>query len=109
MSEWLVPWTDDGIPHFVPVGAARYQGTEVRWEDRAPFWAWLQWKGMQRGRSALYFVWADGGETYSMFATDLDDMVRKYGVTEYATGWWLPVKRGQNYGVRFVGSDPISR
>lgn len=107
MSEWQVPWTDIGIPHFV---RPEHQECStdfgrtvhaISWRDPEPFHATLTWAGMVSKRSALYFTWVDGPYEFSMFATDLHDMVMSFGVQPVTTGWWKPVKRDGNYGISY--------
>lgn len=73
------------------------------WRSNKQFKTTLFYDGYSRGRSSIKFDFTDpNGKRFSMFATDLDTMIKQgvpikevYGVFEF-------VKRGQNYGIRFV-------
>lgn len=73
------------------------------WRDNEPFSATLTLTRIERGRSAMRFMWRDAetGATYPMFSTDMAGLaMSKDGVTDgKASGQWIVMKRGQNYGI----------
>ena len=114
------------IPHWAPPESDAYD-----WSPADPFKlpeGGLSFRGMQRGRSAAYAVLTLAGEgrlkftledeeglassvRYSMFLTDLDDVLQAEGV---ADGKWcppcgvaIPVKRGQNFGIRRLTDEEL--
>jgi hypothetical protein len=73
------------------------------WKPNAPFKARMQLVSYSRGRSAANFnVEDEHGRKYTIFLTDMVDILQKCGIVK---GWteeliWSFGKRGQNYGVR---------
>lgn len=72
------------------------------WRPNEPFHATLDLVDMERGRSAARFIWNHGATRtrYPMFMAGMLD-IAKNTVIDYGavTGWWIVVKRGQNYGI----------
>ena len=78
---------------------------EATWQDNRVFFATMTVMSMSRGRSAAYFHLRDGaGKTYTMFMTDMVDMVKRARLIEKGTvnGRWTFQKRGKNFGVKLV-------
>jgi hypothetical protein len=75
------------------------------WRDNKPFHLCLSLADMYSGRSAKGVIWRhEDGRTFPMFVVDLLDMLQhcvlSYGV---AVGYWAVRKRGQNYGLVYLG------
>lgn len=114
------------IPHWAPPESNAYD-----WSPADPFKlpeGGLSFRGMQRGRSAAYAVLTLAGEgrlkftledeenlassvRYSMFLTDLEDVLQNEGIVG---GKWrppcgvaIPVKRGQNFGIRRLTDEEL--
>ncbi len=71
------------------------------------FYAIMRLDGMYSGRSAKGLVWIDDMEhRYQMFVADLVKMLQAWKVDALdMRGWWIPCKRGANFGVRYVRPD----
>jgi hypothetical protein len=71
----------------------------IEWRDNTQFEGKLKLIGMERGRSAVYFLLEDeAGNHYTMFSVDILGMlVAKEIVFE---GTFEFCKRGMNYGVK---------
>lgn len=76
----------------------------VVWKPNTQFNTTLFYEGFGRGRSSIKFEFKDSaGKRFYMFATDLNALI-KHGVPiNEVNGVFEFVKRGQNYGIRFVG------
>jgi hypothetical protein len=83
----------------------------VDWVDNEPFKAILLWDGFSRGRSAAYTTWTDGIQhIYPMFLSELDEIMRigvvapsLDGSPVRVSGTWKVRKRGQNFGIQYIG------
>lgn len=81
------------------------------WRDNQPFYGTLVLADTERGRSAAQFTWAGTGSltgtSYPMFITDAADLMMSADGVRNATvtGWWIVVKRGQNYGLMRLRRD----
>lgn len=63
----------------------------------------LHYKGYGRGRSAVTFYWIDdNGHEYPMFIKDVDELLREDIGVSRIHAIWTYVKRGQNYGIKFI-------
>ncbi len=85
---------------------ARRSDEDTRWEPNEEFAATLRLVGTTRGRSAAYFRWVDdhSGRTYPMFMSSLAELLLSDVVVRgVASGRWVGVKRGENYGIAWVG------
>ena len=102
----LQEWAGYG---FAP-GEKSYGDDRDEWRDNQPFSATLVLTGTQRGRSAMRFMWRseDTGHSFPMFAIDMAALaMSKPGVSGgRASGQWIVMKRGQNYGIaRYEGDQ----
>lgn len=86
-----------------------YQSDNGTWSDQyvwrlnKQFKTTLFYDGYSRGRSSIKFDFTDSdGKKFSMFAIDLDAMIKQGVPIKEAHGVFEFVKRGQNYGIRFV-------
>lgn len=78
-----------------------YGGDE--WRPNKPFECTLQYEGFSRGRSSAGFAFKDqDGHSYWMFMTDMDDLIRAGARPLEVRGTFEFVKRGQNYGIKFL-------
>jgi hypothetical protein len=64
--------------------------------------------GQQRGRSAAFFLLCGGGgagtDSYPMFMSDATEMMKTATIVQgTVTGRWTIVKKGQNYGLKYLG------
>lgn len=63
----------------------------------------LHYKGYGRGRSAVTFHWEDNdGHGYPMFIKDVDELLRQDIGTSSIHAIFTYVKRGANYGIKFL-------
>lgn len=63
----------------------------------------LHYEDYGRGRSAVTFYWVDDdGHEYPMFITDVDELLRQDMGTSSVHAIFTYVKRGQNYGIKFL-------
>jgi len=97
-NDELQEWAGYGFGNGESYGDDRYE-----WRDNTPFQATLILTGTERGRSAMRFLWADEttGKRFPMFATDMAALaMSQEGVAAgKASGQWLVMKRGANYGI----------
>lgn len=97
------PWEE--VPHWeewpVKKTMQAYPEREVFWEPNEPFEATLTLIHLERGRSAARFWWESTESTlYPMFGQSLVEMLGKLTLDRgTATGTWIAVKRGANYGI----------
>ena len=63
----------------------------------------LHYKGFGRGRSAVTFYWVDDdGHKYPMFIKDVDELLRQDIGASSIHAIFTYVKRGNNYGIKFL-------
>lgn len=63
----------------------------------------LHYQGYGRGRSAVTFYWVDDdGHKYPMFLRDVDELLRQDIGTSSIHAIFTYVKRGANYGIKFL-------
>jgi hypothetical protein len=78
----------------------------AEWRPRDPFRATLTLVDLKRHRAMQMFYWQDqDGRTFPMFPHDLRDLILSGAMILDATvkGQWRGIKRGENYGVCWVG------
>jgi hypothetical protein len=93
------------IPFNVKGDLMSYEYHGAIMKDNFEFSDTLTYNGYGRGRSAasLYFTDAKG-ITYSMFLSDFDDLMKtKKLIGDQVSGKWTFVKKGSNYGIKFLG------
>jgi hypothetical protein len=88
-------------------GEIQSENWKAEWRDNVPFTAELVLTGTARGRSAMRFLWKSTatGHAFPMFATDMAALAMSAeGVCGgVASGQWIVMKRGENYGIaRYV-------
>jgi hypothetical protein len=108
--KFQVPHYPDGsIPDYVSLGATHsgYSTDDPRlaltWRDPEPFEAVLKFTCFSRGRSAAHaLMYSETGARYTVFLTDLSEMIKDQRWCGGIAGRFIPCKRGQNYGVRLA-------
>lgn len=79
-----------------------WYGTEV-WKPNEEVELTLHYDHYTRGRSSVTFYWKDdAGHSYPMFLNDLDNILTQDVCASPIHGIFTYVKRGANYGIRFV-------
>lgn len=86
-----------------------YNGEEVVkevnevWKPNKEVELTLHYQGYGRGRSAVTFYWVDDdGHKYPMFIKDVDELLRQDIGTSSIHAIFTYVKRGANYGIKFL-------
>lgn len=98
MYKGQIPFDQQDRPVAYPGGRA-----SLVWKDNRPFTATLEFKRFERGRSAAHAIYAkqdDQRWEVTMFLSDLEDLINHGKPLSYLFGYFIFVKRGQNYGVR---------
>ena len=86
----------------------RAKTEEVCWQQPEPFIATMTLDTLERGRSAKFLTVTDGlGVKYCLFVVDLLAALKAAGCEKGGVihGYWEFCKRGQNFGIRYVGSE----
>ena len=79
------------------------KGSNEVWKPNTEVELTLHYKGYGRGRSAVTFYWADDdGHKYPMFIKDVDELLRQDIGTSSIHAIFTYVKRGANYGIKFL-------
>jgi hypothetical protein len=80
-----------------------YSGRKEVWKPNEEIELTLHYDGYGRGRSAVTFYWKDdNGHKYPMFIKDVDELLRQDMGTSSVRGIFTYVKRGANYGIKFL-------
>ncbi len=80
-----------------------YSGKKEVWKPNEEVELTLHYNGYGRGRSAVTFYWKDDdGHQYPMFIKDVDELLRQDMGTSSVHGIFTYVKRGANYGIKFL-------
>lgn len=80
-----------------------YSGKKEVWKPNEEVELTLHYNGYGRGRSAVTFYWKDdNGHQYPMFIKDVDELLRQDMGTSSVHGIFTYVKRGANYGIKFL-------
>lgn len=80
-----------------------YPGRKEMWKPNEEIELTLHYNGYGRGRSAVTFYWKDDeGHQYPMFIKDVDELLRQDMGVSSVHGIFTYVKRGANYGIRFL-------
>ncbi len=80
-----------------------YSGRKEVWKPNEEIELTLHYDGYGRGRSAVTFYWKDdNGHKYPMFIKDVDELLRQDMGTSSVHGIFTYVKRGANYGIKFL-------
>jgi len=106
---YLIPFDQDGslMPYSKPEWCRPANVPRAaEWRPRDPFPAVLTLVDLKRHRTSHMFYWHDQDRRiFPMFPQDLRDLILAGGVIEKCSvaGLWRGVKRGENYGVQWVG------
>lgn len=85
------------------IAAKTAWGKEEVWRPNEEVELTLHYKGYGRGRSAVTFYWVDQNEhEYPMFIKDVDELLKLDMGTSSVHAVFTYVKRGQNYGIKFL-------
>jgi len=80
-----------------------YSGRKEVWKPNEEIELTLHYNGYGRGRSAVTFYWKDdNNHQYPMFIKDVDELLRQDMGTSSVHGIFTYVKRGANYGIKFL-------
>ena len=80
-----------------------YSGRKEVWKPNEEIELTLHYNGYGRGRSAFTFYWKDdNNHQYPMFIKDVDELLRQDMGTSSVHGIFTYVKRGANYGIKFL-------
>lgn len=93
------------VPYCTRTGKLlSYPGYEPEWRDATPFRATLVFVEFERGRSAAHAIFEDNltKQRYPMFLADLAAAVKHLYLGQLV-GEFGYAKRGQNFGVKFIG------
>ena len=73
------------------------------WKPNEEIELTLHYNDYSRGRSSVTFYWVDDdGHTYPMFIKDVDELLRRDIGTSCIHAIFTYVKRGANYGIKFL-------
>ena len=103
LQEWSWNNLTDSERERVYNGEEVVKGSNEVWKPNKEVELTLHYKGYGRGRSAVTFYWADDdGHKYPMFIKDVDELVRQDIGTSSIHAIFTYVKRGANYGIKFL-------
>ena len=103
LQEWS--WNDltDSERERVYSGEEVVKGSNEVWKPNMEVELTLHYQGYGRGRSAVTFYWVDDdGHKYPMFLKDVDELLRQDIGTSSIHAIFTYVKRGANYGIKFL-------
>ena len=98
-------WNDltDSERERVCNGEEVVKGSNEVWKPNKEVELTLHYQGYGRGRSAVTFYWVDDdGHKYPMFIKDVDELLRQDIGTSSIHAIFTYVKRGNNYGIKFL-------
>ena len=103
LQEWSWNNLTDSERERVYNGEEVVKGSNEVWKPNKEVELTLHYKGYGRGRSAVTFYWADDdGHKYPMFIKDVDELLRQDIGTSSIHAIFTYVKRGANYGIKFL-------
>lgn len=103
LQEWSWNNLTDSERERVYNGEEVVKGTNEVWKPNKEVELTLHYKGYGRGRSAVTFYWVDDdGHRYPMFIKDVDELLRQDIGTSSIHAIFTYVKRGANYGIKFL-------
>ena len=103
LQEWSWNNLTDSERERVYNGEEVVKGVNEVWKPNKEVELTLHYKGYGRGRSAVTFYWVDDdGHKYPMFIKDVDELLRQDIGTSSIHAIFTYVKRGANYGIRFL-------
>ena len=103
LQEWSWNNLTDSERERVYNGEEVVKGVNEVWKPNKEVELTLHYKGYGRGRSAVTFYWVDDdGHKYPMFIKDVDELLRQDIGTSSIHAIFTYVKRGANYGIKFL-------
>ena len=103
LQEWSWNNLTDSERERVYNGEEVVKGSNEVWKPNKEVELTLHYKGYGRGRSAVTFYWVDDdGHKYPMFIKDVDELLRQDIGTSSIHAIFTYVKRGANYGIKFL-------
>ena len=103
LQEWSWNNLTDSERERVYNGEEVVKGSNEVWKPNREVELTLHYKGYGRGRSAVTFYWVDDdGHKYPMFIKDVDELLRQDIGTSSIHAIFTYVKRGANYGIKFL-------
>ena len=103
LQEWSRNNLTDSERERVYNGEEVVKGSNEVWKPNKEVELTLHYEGYGRGRSAVTFYWADDdGHKYPMFIKDVDELLRQDIGTSSIHAIFTYVKRGANYGIKFL-------
>ena len=103
LQEWSLNNLTDSERERVYNGEEVVKGSNEVWKPNKEVELTLHYKGYGRGRSAVTFYWVDDdGHKYPMFIKDVDELLRQDIGTSSIHAIFTYVKRGDNYGIKFL-------
>ena len=103
LQEWSWNNLTDSERERVYNGEEVVKGSNEVWKPNKEVELTLHYKGFSRGRSAVTFYWVDDdGHKYPMFIKDVDELLRQDIGTSSIHAIFTYVKRGANYGIKFL-------
>ena len=103
LQEWSWNNLTDSERERVYDGEEVVKGSNEVWKPNKEVELTLHYQGYGRGRSAVTFYWVDDdGHKYPMFIKDVDELLRQDIGTSSIHAIFTYVKRGANYGIKFL-------
>ena len=76
---------------------------DIIWKPNTEVELTLHYQGFGRGRSSVTFYWLDDdGNRYPMFIKDVDELLKQDLGASSVHAVFTYVKRGANYGIKFL-------
>lgn len=103
--DYKVPFDGDGVLMHYATYRPYPPYTAAEWRDPEVFEAELTLENVRSGMSAKYVMWTDArGCRWPMFIPELLELIKTGTVVRgVVLGRWIPRKRGQNFGLRYLG------
>ena len=103
LQEWSWNNLTDSERERVYSGEEVVKGSDEVWKPNKEVELTLHYQGYGRGRSAVTFYWVDDdGHKYPMFIKDVDELLRQDIGASSIHAIFTYVKRGANYGIKFL-------
>ena len=103
LQEWSWNNLTDSERERVYNGEEVVKGSNEVWKPNKEVELTLHYEGFGRGRSAVTFYWVDDdGHKYPMFIKDVDELLRQDIGASSIHAIFTYVKRGANYGIKFL-------
>ena len=103
LQEWSWNNLTDSERERVYNGEEVVKGSNEVWKPNKEVELTLHYQGYGRGRSAVTFYWVDDdGHKYPMFIKDVDELLQQDIGASSIHAIFTYVKRGANYGIKFL-------